>query len=255
MPACQPRGRFEHLGLVYRVSNQVQAQFSLLFANAIMPLRRRASFLDAGAGDGTLTARIAPFFGRCVALEPDATRKQALLGLPCRARVEACTIEDYEPPAGEAYDLVHSSHVLYYVPRDRWAAACLRMASWLAPGGVLAIVLQSRDGQFQDLFDRHSSLAGLVDPAALATELRGAGLDVQQAGSAITFSCATLGELRDAAMLMLVDPRDRLAPSVPAIEAWLSATCKRPLAGYSMVQPDTMLCARHRPKTSPDPPA
>ncbi len=246
MPASQPRGRFEHLGLVYRKSNQLQAQFSLLFQHAIMPLRRREAFLDCGAGDGTMTARIAPFFGRCVALEPDPSRRAALLAMPCRVDARTASIDAHEPPAGEAFDLVHCSHVLYYIPRDRWVATALRMASWLAPGGVLAIVLQAKDGQFQELFDERSSLRGQVDPCALAAALRDAGLDVCVASTAITVSCARLDDLCDVAALMLVDGRDALAPAMPAIRAWLETRCKQPRGGYVLEQPVAMLCCRRR---------
>lgn len=42
-------------------------------------------------------------------------------------------------------DLALLSHVPYYVPRAQWAATVARAMEWLAPGGVLLIVLQDPD--------------------------------------------------------------------------------------------------------------
>src|SRR5262249_45585700 len=42
-------------------------------------------------------------------------------------------------------DFILCSHVLYYIDHGDWLATLVRMASWLTPSGVLAIVLQNHD--------------------------------------------------------------------------------------------------------------
>jgi hypothetical protein len=42
-------------------------------------------------------------------------------------------------------DLILCSHVLYYVAQEEWLPSLKRLASWLAPQGILVFILQSRD--------------------------------------------------------------------------------------------------------------
>jgi trans-aconitate methyltransferase len=104
-------------------------------------LRRRDVLLDVGAGNGKLTAWMAPHFGRVVAIEPSPSLFEELrTALPTVA--SACArIMDFEPE--QPADFILCSHVFYYVDRREWAQNLERLASWLAPGGVAAIAIQN----------------------------------------------------------------------------------------------------------------
>ncbi|MGW1597972.1 class I SAM-dependent methyltransferase [Streptomyces sp. NPDC002343] len=106
-----------------------------------LPARR--VFLDIGAGQGTTTRYLAPFFERTVCVEPSEPMRRALARACPRAEVVA-------EPVGAARvdaraDLALLSHVLYYIPRAEWAATTARVLEWVAPGGVLLVLLQNPD--------------------------------------------------------------------------------------------------------------
>ena len=107
----------------------------------VAALPRREVLIDAGAGNGRLTARLRPHFRRAIAIEPNASlREEARSAVP-GVELVAAPIAEAEP--GAAADFVLCSHVLYYIDRARWAEHLRRMAGWLRPGGVLAVALQN----------------------------------------------------------------------------------------------------------------
>ncbi|MFF9581263.1 class I SAM-dependent DNA methyltransferase [Streptomyces achromogenes] len=106
-----------------------------------LPARR--TLLDIGAAQGTTTRYLAPYFERIVCVEPSEPMRRALARECPQAEVVA-------EPVGEARvdaraDLALLSHVLYYIPRTRWAVTTARVMEWLAPGGVLLVLLQTPD--------------------------------------------------------------------------------------------------------------
>ncbi|GAA2734853.1 class I SAM-dependent methyltransferase [Streptomyces nogalater] len=106
-----------------------------------LPARRL--LLDVGAAQGTTTRYLAPYFERTVCIEPSEPMRRELARTCPQAEVVA-------QPVGEARldvqaDLALLSHVLYYIPRTRWAETTARIMEWVAPGGVLLVLLQSPD--------------------------------------------------------------------------------------------------------------
>ena len=65
-------------------------------------------------------------------------------------------------------DLILCSHVLYYIDRREWQAHLERMASWLAPGGALVVVLQNHETDCMRMLE--AFLGRGFDLAALAQE-------------------------------------------------------------------------------------
>jgi hypothetical protein len=80
-------------------------------------LASRRLFVDAGAGDGSMTAALAQSFDRTIALEPNSALRAELARRCPKAEI-------MEAPIGEAWitspaDFVLCSHVLYYIPQKR----------------------------------------------------------------------------------------------------------------------------------------
>jgi SAM-dependent methyltransferase len=98
-------------------------------------------FVDAGAGNGEVTAWFSPRFRRTVAIEPSSYLCTELRRACPNAEVLPTTILAAEPPA--AASLVLCSHVLYYVPEAARLRHLEKLASWLAVGGVLVVLLQN----------------------------------------------------------------------------------------------------------------
>src|SRR5271166_2318090 len=92
-------------------------------------LRSHGLFVDAGAGEGSMTAALAKLFDRTIAIEPNSALRAEL----ARRCPEA---EIVEAPIGEARiassaDFVLCSHVLYYIPQNDWTDTLERLTSWL----------------------------------------------------------------------------------------------------------------------------
>jgi hypothetical protein len=106
-----------------------------------MPARR--VLLDVGAADGTTTRFLSPYFEHTVCIEPSAPMRRALARACPRAEVVAEPV--LEARIDARADLALLSHVLYYVPREQWTATVTRLLEWLAPGGLLLVLLQDPD--------------------------------------------------------------------------------------------------------------
>jgi hypothetical protein len=106
----------------------------------IRELPSRRVFIDAGAGNGKVTAWFAPFFERTIAAEPNESLRRELETVCPDAEVHGHTI--LEAPISGPADFVLASHVFYYIPEDTWLENVARLASWLSPQGVLAVVIQ-----------------------------------------------------------------------------------------------------------------
>jgi FkbM family methyltransferase len=109
----------------------------------VQSLPHRRVFVDAGAGNGQTTAWFLGKFDRTVAVEPNPSLNADLRQSCPTAEVLAVKILEAQPAVRA--DLVLCSHVLYYVDRSEWLPTAARMASWLAPGGTLVIVLQNHE--------------------------------------------------------------------------------------------------------------
>jgi trans-aconitate methyltransferase len=107
----------------------------------VRALPARNTFIDVGAGNGALTARFLPAFGRTIAIEPSPSLGEELRRACPRAEVLPHFILDAHPEA-EA-DFVLCSHVFYYVPAGQELDHLRRLVSWLAPGGVAVVALQN----------------------------------------------------------------------------------------------------------------
>jgi SAM-dependent methyltransferase len=106
-------------------------------------LAARRIFVDAGAGNGQVTAWFLERFERTIAIEPNPSLSAELRQSCPAAQVLPVKILEADP-AVQA-DLILCSHVLYYAPRDEWQATVARMASWLSLQGALVIVLQNHE--------------------------------------------------------------------------------------------------------------
>jgi SAM-dependent methyltransferase len=129
-----------------------------------LPVRR--VFLDAGAGNGQVTAWFLEQFERTIAIEPSPSLSADLRRTCPNAEVLPVTILDAQPAVPG--DLILCSHVLYYIEQSAWRANVARMASWLAPSGALVIVLQNHETDCMRMLEAFHGRR--FDLAALAGE-------------------------------------------------------------------------------------
>lgn len=214
-----------------------------------LPQRRR--FIDAGAGNGKVTAWYSNQFDECVAIEPNP-HLRAELSLACpTATVLPQNILEAQP-AGTA-DFILVSHVFYYIPTAAWQDHLAKLASWLSDRGTLVIALQNHDtdcmrmlmhflGHRFSLTDAARSFAAAHEQAFVAElETVPARILTPNLESACTISAFMLNLLHD----VLGQMPER--PSRQAIESYLEQHSAQPGGDYRLSCNQDFLVIRRRP--------
>jgi SAM-dependent methyltransferase len=132
----------------------------------VQRLPARHVFVDAGAGNGQVTAWFLELFERTIAIEPNPSLVAELRRTCPLALVLPVKILEAQP--AEKGDLILCSHVLYYIPQSEWRATMAHIASWLAPDGVLVIVLQNHETDCMQMLEAFQGQR--FDLAALGRE-------------------------------------------------------------------------------------
>jgi SAM-dependent methyltransferase len=128
---------------VFLAHTDQKAKAAAWLEREIDGLANRDVFIDAGAGNGQLTGWLAPRFHKTIAIEPNPSFQEALQK-SCPA-VELLPVPiDQARPNAQA-DFVLCSHVFYHIDRARWPETLRHLASWLRPGGVLAVALANHE--------------------------------------------------------------------------------------------------------------
>ncbi|UNO38453.1 class I SAM-dependent methyltransferase [Streptomyces sp. MST-110588] len=211
-------------------------------------LPARSVFVDIGAGAGDTTAHVGRSFARTVAVEPNASLREALRRACPEAEILPRPVESVELPAGSA-DLVLCCHVLYYLPRATWAATVRRMLGWLRPGGEIWILLQNADNACLRMV-RHFTGAHF-DLAPLAAELR-EGRDGPVAACSLerlpcAYRTARLDDAVDVAEFMLNVPSLARQDPLPALQElcdYVRRECADPAGGYRIDHSQDLLRVR-----------
>ncbi len=104
-------------------------------------LPERRVFVDAGAGNGKVTAWYINHFDTSIALEPNSLLFDDLC--------EACPDAEVHPDTilgsklMTSADFILASHVFYYIPKEEWMLNLERLALWLSPEGSLVVMIQN----------------------------------------------------------------------------------------------------------------
>jgi SAM-dependent methyltransferase len=212
----------------------------------VQTLPARRVFIDAGAGNGQVTAWLLDRFERTVAVEPSPSLSADLRRNCPGAEVLSVPILDANPSAKG--DLVLCSHVLYYVARGEWLATVDRMASWLAPGGTLAIVLQNHETDCMRMLDAFRGQR--FDLGALAREFEAAHGNRYRVEHHLVPARVTVSDLPSACiiaefmlnLLPMSDPPSRLA-----LENYISKNFAIPAGGFRFSCHQDFLLIRERP--------
>jgi len=123
----------------------------------IQKLPSRKLYIDAGAGNGKVTAWLTDAFERTIAIEPNESLRKELAAVCPKAETFPETILEAEIKSPG--DFVLASHVLYYIDGALWLENLERLASWLAPSGRLVVIIQNHKTDCMQMlrhFFRHS---------------------------------------------------------------------------------------------------
>lgn len=163
---------FDSQGEDYKEAFQVFLQHTDQKRNAnrwlhhlVDSLPARNVFIDAGAGNGEITAALAPKFAWTIAIEPNAyLLSQLVQGIP---QADGIGEPILAANPGAYGDLVLCSHTFYYIPVEQWLAHLERLVSWMSPTGVTVVVLQNRDtgcmAMLEHFFGHRFDLSALAD--------------------------------------------------------------------------------------------
>jgi hypothetical protein len=114
-----------------------------VLSDLIDGLPSRGVFIDAGAGNGMVTSWFTKRFARTIAIEPNASLRHDLERTCPTAKIIPEQILNTEIDASG--DLILCSHVFYYVDSSEWMQTLARLASWLAPRGLLVLLVQNHE--------------------------------------------------------------------------------------------------------------
>ena len=128
---------------VFLAHTDQKTQATAWLEQEVNRLTSREVFIDAGAGTGKLTRWLGPRFRHTIAIEPNPSLREELRKSCPGTELLPVSIAEAHPSA--AADFVFCSHVFYYIDRSLWAENLRSLASWLRPGGVLAVVLQNHE--------------------------------------------------------------------------------------------------------------
>lgn len=224
---------FDSQGDAYRESFQTflahtdqKEQARRWLSRLVESLPARRVFIDAGAGNGKMTAWFADRFQRTIAIEPNPHLRRELVETCPAAEPLSEGILAARPAA--AADFVLCSHVFYYIDRGAWLETLGVLASWLAPQGALVVALQNHDSDCMRMIDHF--FGRRFDLSQLAAEFRDARgaayrVDLQTAPASIVAPDFDTAETIAEFMLNLLplkggepgDPRPGLLPA-PARE-------------------------------------
>ena len=114
-----------------------------VLSDLIDRLPSRGVFIDVGAGNGQVTSWFTERFVRTIAIEPNASLRHDLeRACPAAQLIPGQILNANVEASG---DLILCSHVFYYIDASEWMRTLERLASWLAPGGLLVLVVQNHD--------------------------------------------------------------------------------------------------------------
>jgi hypothetical protein len=102
-----------------------------------------AAAIDWGAGSGDLTRVLLERTRTVYAVEPNPKMRETLAANCPSAHIIDGTIMSADPPCQASVAVL--SHVLYHIPDHQWRAHVIRAANFLAPEGVLLVVLKDPD--------------------------------------------------------------------------------------------------------------
>ncbi|MFF2744248.1 class I SAM-dependent methyltransferase [Kitasatospora sp. NPDC058048] len=211
----------------------------------VATLPHRRVLLDLGAGDGRTTAYLSRSFDRTIAVEPSAAMREKLAEACPDALVLPDPLDRAAPP--ERADLVHLSHVLYYVPEADWLRTLNRALDWTAPGGTLLVVLQNPEspcmrmaahftGARYDLRPLADRLRELHPEHGYALET----LDLHYRAPDLTVAVDVAEFMVNVADLATLDPR----PSRTALAAYVQDHFALPAGGFAIGHTQDMLIIR-----------
>jgi hypothetical protein len=205
--------------------------------HVVAALPRRRVLLDVGPADGTTTRHLAPSFERTVCIEPSEPMRRALRRNCPDAVVLPDPVLEAEP--GVTADLALLSHVLYYVPAEQWTATVLRIMEWVAPGGLLLVLLQNPDNPCMNMVRHFTGCR--FDLGELARELAGAppGLVGEVALDTLParYTGSGLGETVEVAEFHLTLPPplgDGTPPPRDSVEDYVRRHFLTPEGGYTI---------------------
>ncbi|MFJ8436354.1 class I SAM-dependent methyltransferase [Kitasatospora sp. NPDC094019] len=208
-------------------------------------LDRRRVLLDVGAGEGRTTAHLARYFERTVAIEPSAAMRERLRAVCPDALVLPDPIDVAEPP--EPADLVHLSHVLYYVPSQDWLRTVGRVLDWAAPGGTLLVVLQNPESPCMRMAAHFTGVRYDLRPLAEQLAEQGPEHAVALETLDLCYRTDRLAEAVDVAEFMVnvadLAVLDRL-PDRDELTAYVEGHFARPDGGYAIGHTQDMLTVR-----------
>ncbi|MBN1792103.1 methyltransferase domain-containing protein [Candidatus Woesearchaeota archaeon] len=161
-----------------RSSDESEVLFNRLKEHIGNKQDKLGSLLDIGAGDGTITQLLMPYFDKVVAIDRRNSHVYALSAVGIEAHRSIW--ENFSH--NEMFDVILASHVLYYFKENHCLEECKRIQYLLKPEGSAFIVFNSHHGEYADMMNHfypilHGGRHPFSSTINLEDRLLGTGVD------------------------------------------------------------------------------
>lgn len=155
-PSLQSDCQFQLFRDVYLACSDEKKKLQIFFEEYLQN-KKFNSFLDVGAGSGEITAVVAKKAEEVTAVEMLEDLSRAIQQKIPHAKVFNGSIDE-APFSESTFDFVLCSHVLYYIPLNRWNEILAKIFSWAKPKGQVMIILNSVDSDWYRFSKELSSI-------------------------------------------------------------------------------------------------
>lgn len=178
-------------------------------------------------------------------------RRCASGSTPSAPTPSSCPTRSTRPNRPSRMDLVHLSHVLYYVPSEDWLRTVGRVLDWAAPGGTLLVVLQNPESPCMRMAAHFTGVRHDLRPLAEQLAEQGPEHAVALETLDLHYRTDRLADAVDVAEFMVnvadLAVLDRL-PDRDELTAYVERHFARPDGGYAIGHTQDMLTVRRAPR-------
>lgn len=159
-PSLQSDRHFQLFRDVYLACSDEKQKLKI-FLEDYLQNKKIHSFLDVGAGSGEITAVVAKKAKEVTCVEMLEDLCAAIKQKIPHAKVFNGSIDE-ALFSESTFDFILCSHVLYYIPLNRWNEILTKIFSWAKPKGQVMIILNSVDSDWYRFSKELSSLLNVA---------------------------------------------------------------------------------------------
>jgi Methyltransferase domain len=210
----------------------------------VSQLKQRRLLVDVGAGDGIITGELMQWFDKTILIEPNPAFQESLKKSCIAAELWGAGL--FDVPVLVGADMVVCSHVLFHIPDLLWISAICKMLSWLAPSGLLVVLLQAPETEYRELLEYFGCRLGNLRTLARALHsVFGNSASIEFESIRSQTCTRNLGIAYEVAQFMINESEDFYLVTRDDLESFLKVRFKRGGTHYRLSCDQDILTIRN----------